>query len=180
MNDAQARSHYESAVRSNMRDLLAYLERRVEVRADAAEYLNYALLAAWRKRRHIPVGYERPWLFVFARNTLLNARRTARRRSAPTDQLRNVLARDSGHESLSTPEIVEIRTAVALLPDELRELVELVHWEGLTIVDSARVLGVHPSTARSRYASAKQLLRRQLGDEEEPTTAVTALIAMSA
>ena len=163
-----------------MRDLLAYLERRVDDRADAAEYLNDALLAAWKKRRHIPIDYERPWLFVFTRNTLLNARRANRRRSAATDQLRNALARDSGHESISTPEIVEIRTAVAVLPDELRELVELVHWEGLTIVDSARVLGVHPSTARSRYATAKQLLRRQLGDEEEPATTDAPLIAMSA
>ena len=35
----------------------------------------------------------------------------------------------------------------------------------MSIAESARILGIPPSTARSRYATAKSLLRTELGDE---------------
>jgi RNA polymerase sigma-70 factor (ECF subfamily) len=157
-----SRERYEQAVRASMADLLAYFERRVEVRADAADLLSDTLLAAWRKRRRMPPGNERPWLFTFARNTLLNARRAHRRRTAATENLRSVLMEPPA----GTPcdEAVELRSAVTALGVEHRELIELVHWEGLSITESAQIIGINSSTARSRYAMAKKLLHDQLND----------------
>ena len=57
---------------------------------------------------------------------------------------------------------VEIHEAIASLPPAQAELVRLVHWDGLSLVDAAEVMGIGASTARSRYASAKQNLRRAL------------------
>lgn len=47
-------------------------------------------------------------------------------------------------------EAIEVRDAVARLPEVQRELVMLIHWDGLSIVEAAGVLGLNASTARSR------------------------------
>ena len=48
------------------------------------------------------------------------------------------------------------------LPVDQREVVQLVHWEGFSLVEAARITGTSASTARSRYASAKCRLRTAL------------------
>jgi len=53
----------------------------------------------------------------------------------------------------------------------LKELVTLVHWEGLSIIDAGKVCGVSASTARSRYARARFLLRESLAEVAEPARA---------
>ena len=42
----------------------------------------------------------------------------------------------------------------------------LIHWDGFTIVEAAEILGLNPSTARSRYAAARELLRDALIDQK--------------
>ena len=52
------------------------------------------------------------------------------------------------------------------LPDlrkEHRELVMLVHWEGCSLAEASALLQLNPSTARSRYAAAREALRVSLG-----------------
>lgn len=163
---------FEAAVKTNAADLLAYLERRIEPAADAADVLSEALLKAWKKRASLPAADDalRPWLFAFARNTLLNAKRAARRRTAATNDLRNFLAQSRSGVKPSTEEALEIRMAVATLPTDLTELVELVHWEGLSITEAAQVLAVSASTARSRYATAKRMLREHLHEHANEGT----------
>ncbi|MFT3799320.1 RNA polymerase sigma factor [Microbacterium sp.] len=60
---------------------------------------------------------------------------------------------------------MEVRDAIARLDPDDAELIRLVHWERLTIVDAAEVLGIPASTARGRYAKAKGDLRAMLGVE---------------
>ena len=38
----------------------------------------------------------------------------------------------------------------------------LIHWDGLTIIEAAELLGLNASTARSRYAAARASLREAL------------------
>lgn len=57
----------------------------------------------------------------------------------------------------------EVRVAIARLDLDRAKLVRLVHWDGLTLVDAAELLGIPASTARSRYAKAKEELRATLG-----------------
>ena len=54
------------------------------------------------------------------------------------------------------------------LPDAQRELVMLVHWDGLSIAEAAGVLGLNPSTARSRYSAAREQLRSALTEVKAP------------
>src|SRR5680860_1919133 len=93
------------------------------------------------------------WLFTIARNLLLNARRATRRRRSATDRLRREL--EQSRAGTDTADTLAVRDAVKQLPADLRELVELVRWDGFSLVEAARITGITASTARSRYAAAK-------------------------
>ena len=56
----------------------------------------------------------------------------------------------------------EVRKLVLDLPDRYRELVMLVHWDGFSIAEAAQMLGLGQSTARTRYARARDRLRAQV------------------
>lgn len=43
-----------------------------------------------------------------------------------------------------------------------RELIMLIHWDGMTVAQAAELLGLNPSTARTRYATARSALREAL------------------
>lgn len=156
-----------SALRAEAADLLAYFERRVEVRADAADLLSETMLQAWRRRDALPdlAAEQRMWLFAVARHVLANHRRSGRRRTALVDRLR---ARVAAVPLEDPGEASAVRDAVHRLPGPQRELVMLVHWDGFTLAEAAEVLGVNASTARGRYATARQALRASLGEEVVP------------
>ena len=152
----------ELALRANQHDILAYLVRRVDNREDAADLFGDAYLTAWRKRRQMPDDPEaaRKWLFVIARNTMLNHYRSSKRRrdftAALRDELRTVDADDPTAQNL------EVREAIASLAPEQAELVRLIHWEGFGVADAGAILGLGASTARSRYAAARAHLQAML------------------
>ena len=100
------------------------------------------------------------WLFGIARKTLLNHARGERRRWALADRIRG----NSTTDIVAPPadQGTEIRDAIARLDLDHRELIELVHWERLTIAQAAELLGIPDSTARTRYARAKEQLRAAL------------------
>lgn len=154
----------ETVLRENAADLLAYLERRVEPREDAADLLAETMIVAWRRVADIPADDEdaRRWLFGVARATLLNADRGTRRRMRLVNRLR---AQITGGASPPADEGAEVRDAIARLEPDLAELVRLVHWDGFTLADAAGVVGIPASTARGRYQRAKEQLRAALGAE---------------
>jgi RNA polymerase sigma-70 factor, ECF subfamily len=156
---AADRAAIRAAMRANSNDLLAFHERRVACREDAADLLGETLLQAWRRVGAFPAEEptrQRMWLFGIATNVQANHRRSLRRRMALVDRLRTHLA------PASIPDATEstaVRDAVGRLPEAQRDLVTLVHWEGFTLLEAARILDLNPSTARSRYAAARGALR---------------------
>lgn len=145
-------------------DLLAYLQRRVGF-DDAPDLLGETMVVAWRRVRDLPLEPERArmWLFGIARGAMLNHARGERRRWALADRIRVHV--DRGAASPAADEGAEVRDAIARLDPDLGELVRLVHWERLTLVQAAELLGIPDSTARTRYARAKEQLRATLGVE---------------
>lgn len=161
----RAHARITSALTESSSDLLAYLQRRVGF-DEAPDLLGETMVVAWRRVDELPRDPEqaRMWLFGIARKTLLNHSRGERRRWALSDRIRG----DSITEIVSpaADHGAEVRDAVARLDADLIELVQLVHWEGMTIAQAAALLGVSDSTARIRYARAKEQLRATL---EVPT-----------
>jgi RNA polymerase sigma-70 factor (ECF subfamily) len=162
---AAARAALRAGLRDESADLLAYFERRVEPRADAADLLCDVMLTAWRRVDQLPEAPERRrmWLFTIAAHVLANHRRSMRRRGALTDRLRGLLAASGAQPDPG--EAHAVRDAVRRLPAPQRDLVTLVHWDGFTLAEAAEILGVNPSTARSRYAVAKAALHSALAVE---------------
>jgi RNA polymerase sigma-70 factor, ECF subfamily len=154
-------AEFRAALRETADDLLAYFERRLSTRDDAADLLAETMLQAWRRSDAMPDQAERRrmWLFTIAANVLANHRRSARRRLALADRLRDHLATTT---SPDPAEASAVRDAVLRLHAAQRELVMLIHWDGFTIVAAAEILGLNPSTARSRYGAARDELRRAL------------------
>ena len=62
-----------------------------------------------------------------------------------------------------------LREAVSRLPEELRAVVILRYFTGLTLEETARSLGVPRGTVATRQRRALQLLRLELGEEGDDT-----------
>lgn len=141
-------------------DLLAYLQRRVGL-TDAPDLLGETMVIAWRRVADLPENPERArmWLFGIARGTLRNHARGERRRWALSDRIRVSVRSDYP----PADEGLEVRDAIARLDPDDAELVRLVHWERMTIVQAAELIGIADSTARTRYARVKEQLRVALG-----------------
>ena len=60
-----------------------------------------------------------------------------------------------------------LREAVFRLPRELKELVILRYFSGYTLREAAEILDIPQGTAATRQRRALQLLRLDLGEEEE-------------
>lgn len=162
-----ARARMRAALRETGADLLRYFERRTQSKDDAADLLGETMLQAWRRVDKLPESIEaqRMWLFTVAAHTLANHRRSSKRRLALTERLRHEL----GQTAIVTDSAasLEIRDAVLRLHRAQRELVMLIHWDGFTTVQAAELLGINPSTARSRYAAAREALKSALRDHAE-------------
>lgn len=158
-------------VRANAGDVLAYLERRAASPQDAADVLGETLTTAWRRVEDLPREdvAARMWLFATARMTLANYRRGHRRAQDLTARLREEVetAHRAARRPGPDPVADAVHEALAELPEQQRELVTLVHWDGFTITEAASILRINASTARGRYATAREHLRRRLA----PTSA---------
>jgi RNA polymerase sigma-70 factor, ECF subfamily len=121
-------------------------------------------LVAWRRLDELPDDVA-PWLFGVARNILANHSRGERRQRAVRDRLaaeRPVPPPEPGDPGAA------VRAALAHLSERDREAIMLIHWEGLTPTQAARVLGTTAAAMRVRLHRAHRRLARVLGD---PTAA---------
>lgn len=152
----------EAALTAASPSLLSYLQRRAGLN-DAPDLLGETMVIAWRRVKDLPEDPERArmWLFGIARGTLLNHSRGERRRWALADRIRVSAGIDI--VSPASDEGAEVRDAISRLDPDRAELVRLVHWDQLSLVEAAEMLGIPASTARSRYAKAKEELRAALG-----------------
>jgi RNA polymerase sigma-70 factor (ECF subfamily) len=144
-------------------DLLNYFVRRVASRDDAADLLAETFLVAWRHIGRLPRDDRaaRMWMFVTARNVHNNHQRGIRRRHQLADRLRLDLASTAAPAGVSA-ESLDVRAAVDALPEDQRELVRLIHWDGFTVGEAADVVGIRESTARGRYQRARATLQSRL------------------
>lgn len=150
-----------SALTEAAPDLLGYFQRRVGP-DDAPDLLGETMVSAWKRVADLPGETERArmWLFGIARNVLLNHRRGERRRWALADRIRGYSSHDAA--APAADDGAEVRDAIQRLDADLGELVRLIHWDRMTLVQAAELLGIPDSTARTRYARAKELLRASL------------------
>ena len=127
-----------------------YFDWRVRVPRDAAALMARTLDQAWICRHSIPAdpAVQRMWLFTIAANVICDDR--ARRRAGVPAPRRS--------------DAPDLRTTARRLADAHRELVLLIHWDGLTVLEAADLLGRQPTLAPGRYAAARRTLRDALAE----------------
>ncbi|GAB2913699.1 hypothetical protein GCM10027203_11620 [Nonomuraea fastidiosa] len=143
--------------------ITAYAVRRCDSPQDAADVVAETFTIAWRRVAELPEGEEAVlWLYGVARKVLANHFRGDNRRRARTAELDAELADLYGHSPDTEVELDAIRRAFMSLPDDDRELLSLVAWEGLEREEIAKVLGLSRNAVRIRLYRARRRLSRAL------------------
>lgn len=143
----------------------AFVLRALAHEADAADLSQEILLTLYRKRSQIKdPASERAWVYKVARNAIARHWRTRQRAAKhlavlapplpPPDSARVVEGRDLAEALLRH---------TAALPDEEREVIELLYFERLSQVEAAQVLSVARNTVNARLNRGIGLLRARLG-----------------
>ncbi|MEX2537325.1 MAG: RNA polymerase sigma factor [Actinomycetota bacterium] len=108
-----------------------------------------------------PEGNPAGWVYRVATNLAINWHRRAGR------ELR-AIARLQRSTPMTTPApeaYPELHAAVAALPRRQRAAVALHYVLGLTMDEAAKAMGCRPGTVKSLLFSARERLRKELGDE---------------
>lgn len=135
-----------------------YVSRHTDPHS-ADDVVSETFLVAWRRLDDVPRD-ALPWLFVVARNTLANARRSTYRRRAVEIELARVahLAADAPTPGAVVPERAHILAALARLSPTSREIVLLLAWDGLDTDQEAQVLGTSQAAVKMRLSRAPRSL----------------------
>ena len=171
--DSEREQRFDDLYRAYFARVLAYALRRAPQEV-AHDVVADTFLVAWRRLERLPEE-PLPWLLAVARKTLANTRRGHSRRNLLLGKLE---ARElTRHSQLSSSdpalELGEITVALGKLSDPDRELLQLIAWEGLTVVEAARALGQSAATCRVRLHRARRRLARELGGETTPEPFIT-------
>jgi len=129
---------------------------------DADDLAADTLEIAWRRLGDVPTDDPLPWLYAVARNVLRNQRRKERRRGMVLRRLRAGGERADLVAS-SVTGAAALRTALAELNRDDRELLMLVAWDGLSPAQAAVVIGCSAVAARTRLHRARNRLAARLG-----------------
>jgi RNA polymerase sigma factor (sigma-70 family) len=137
----------------------AYALRRADQQT-AQDVVAETFLVAWRRSDEVPPDAI-PWLLGVARHVLANHRRGRRRQAALADVLLDhSLAYSPG------PDVDrEFLTALASLSDDDREVLILTSWDGLSLREAGRVLGISAASVGVRVFRARNRLRVALSPE---------------
>jgi RNA polymerase sigma-70 factor (ECF subfamily) len=124
-------------------------------RQDAEDLLQEALAQAWRGLAGLRDEPRfKAWLLAIVRRRHLTRRR--RRRPEPLE------AAPPWPAPAVDPQVQAMLEALARLPEGPRELLSLFYLHGLTMSETARVLGIAPRVVHMRLARARAALRREL------------------
>ncbi len=135
--------------------LASFLARRLPTCDRAEELLQETFLLMIRSRGHFACGASvTPWAYAIARRLVIDdlrrrgcAPRIVNEEAAPEPESRDVPA----DEVLAHRRLVgAIERELATLPEAQREAFELVHHEGLSVPDTAEVLGTTEMAVRLR------------------------------
>ena len=177
-------------IRSGERDALGLLyDRHIDsayalahrilgTREAAEDVVHETFLAVWQKIGHYEPtrGRVRAWILAAVRNRAIDRLRTRRVSIDPDQADELALLRTTANPTLD--EVVgrlsrdRLRDAIAELPDDQREVIDLAYFRGHTYRDIASIIGVPLGTSNGRMRRALSRLRHALIDTEAAPAAV--------
>jgi RNA polymerase sigma factor (sigma-70 family) len=158
-------SRFEALYAATFHHLLGYAMRRCDCAEDAADVVAETFAVTWRRLDVVPPGEQaRLWMYGVARNVLAEHRRGAARRRDLSYALAGDLAGFYVPSAEDSADLGGLGSALRHLPDEERELLSLVAWEGLDHGQIAAVLGISRNAVRIRLHRARRRLARHLAE----------------
>jgi RNA polymerase sigma factor (sigma-70 family) len=133
----------------------------------AEDAVQEAFLAVWRTAgRFVPERAQaRTWLLTIVHRRAVDlVRREERRRAEPLVGAPSKAAPDTSEGAWLSLERDRVREALAKLPDQQREALELAYYGGFTQSELAERLGEPLGTIKSRMFNGLARLRELLGD----------------
>lgn len=129
----------------------------------ADEVVSETFAIAWRRLGDVPEP-ALPWLLGVARNVLRDNHRAQARRDSFAAELRTWGAPAEGDIAEGVAERLAVLRAMATVPEDDREILILVAWQGLTPRDAAKVVGCTPAALRVRLHRARKRLMRAVDE----------------
>jgi RNA polymerase sigma-70 factor, ECF subfamily len=169
--DSADRQAFAELVHRYERELFSYLRRYLGNASMAEDAFQATFLQVHLKCDQFDKGRKfRPWLYTIATNQAIDAqRRNKRHRSVSLDRnpkregnddvgsLLDLLAsKEPAPENRmeSAQQREWIQTALAELPDTLRDAVNLVYYQGMKYREAADILNIPVGTVKSRLHAA--------------------------
>lgn len=144
---------------SMARDLYRYALYTLGSEAPARDAVQEAVLAAFRNIAALRGDDAlRPWMFRILRNV---CRKTLRQGYGAAVSLEEQFAETAANDP-PLGRAMEVRQAIAALPETSREIVLMHVLEGYTSKEIGRMLGCPPGTVRARLSRAMAQLRKEL------------------
>jgi len=145
--------------------LRAYLLRHLSTQADALDLAQETFVRVFRHRdRFDPSRRFSTWMFQIALNLLRDHGRYIQRR--PTSPLGEASETaddlDPGQQAINQEAGEAVRTAIAHLPTNLREVVILFEYEHLSHSEIAEIVSATPKAVETRLYRAREQLRQRL------------------
>jgi RNA polymerase sigma-70 factor (ECF subfamily) len=144
----------------------------------AQDAVQDAFLQAWRSapRFHSERGSARVWLLTLVHRRAVDlVRREQRRRTLPEADAPEARTAGADEAVWLQLERARVQQALAQLPDQQREVIELAYWGGFTQSELAERLAQPLGTIKSRMFAGLARLRDLLDEQEaawrtSPTT----------
>ena len=140
----------------NYAEVLAYCRRHAPKGCDAADLAQETFLRFVRTGTYRDRGKPIAYLMRIARSVCVDASRAHRLETVPLDF-------DVADEGATVPDLA-LEEALAKLPSDLREAIELRFSSGLGVGEVARTLGISRFAVHRRINAGLQALKNELGE----------------
>lgn len=176
-DEALIRALYEEHGRA----LLAYAQRLTGDRSAAEDVVQETLIRAWKNPDSLVngKGSVRGWLLTVARNIITDRYRAKAARPTEVAESPGKPPVEKDHADAVVDSMLVMEALDRLSPDH-RDVLREIYFQGRSVAEAAKALGVPPGTVKSRSHYALKALREMYTDNKPRTAKLVALKEVAA
>jgi len=147
--------------------------RQIRSREEASELVQQTFLQLHRARLDFRSGAQvRPWLYTIALNLRRESARRGARRAGIMSPVAEILEQHgavNAHDPTEGETRLQVRRALAELPEGQRTVISLHWFDGLSFPEVAEVVGVNLSAVKVRAHRGYKALKSNLAATDAPS-----------